>query len=240
MKYILLASIFINIIFANDLVITKKFITSKEIEPKFLFANIRIESSSTLRNIGELKNSDREEIINTLNDVINETQNSKICKGGSFSITPIINYDKDKRKTIGQNVNFNLNCKFTKDDLSTYNKLLSNINDAISKNKLLSLPQPSMNYRITEDEIEITKGELFDGFLGEIREIENKYSKILNKSCKSSNINYGENPKVNQVATFKSVMSADSAVANGIIPTSAPIVDTTRITIDVIVQLNCK
>ncbi|RDU57812.1 hypothetical protein [Helicobacter sp. MIT 99-5507] len=241
MRFILLASIFINIIFANDLIITKKFTASKEIEPKFLFVNIEVDSSSTLRNIGELKNSDREKITNTLNSVINEAQSSKICKGGSFSITPIISYEKDTRKTIGQNVDFNLNCKFLKDDLNTYNNLLSNINNIISQNKLLSLPQPSINYRITEDEIEQTKDDLFDEFIEKIVKIENKYSNILNRQCRSSNISYDEDLRAGPI-TFKAMAMADSSITanRSSAPVSAPILDTTRITIDVMVQLNCK
>ena len=238
MRFLLIAGILINIIFANDLIISKKFTASKDIEPKFLFANIEIDSSSKLRNIGELKNTDRKKIIDTLNNIISEAQNSTICKGGSFSITPIVNYDKDTRKTIGQNVNFSLNCKFLIDDKDVYNSLLSSINKIIEKNELLSLPQPSIDYKITEDEIEQTKEELFDNFLGEILKIENKYSKLLNKECKADNINYNENLRASPII-FRA-MAADSVNKLSATTASAPIVDTTRITIDITMQLNCK
>lgn len=236
MRLILFLGIVVNMIFAGELAITKKFTSSKEVEPRFLFVNIYIESSSMLRNIGELKNNDREKIINTLNHIINEAENTNICKGGSFSITPIINYDKDNRKTIGQNVNFNLNCKFTKGgDLDTYNNLLSMINNAIAQNKLLYLPQPSISYRLTDDEIESTKEELFDEFLSTISQIESKYSKILDKKCYTKNINYGENLRVSPIAL--NAKAQDSVMLS---PSIAPIVDKTRISIEITTQLNCK
>lgn len=232
MKLTLIICIFINIIFANELIISKKFISSKDVEPNFLFSNINITSSSILRNIGELLDNDREKITNTLNTIINEAKNSNICKGGSFSITPIINYDKDNRKTIGQNVNFSLDCKFKKDNINTYNTLLSTINNIVAQNKLLALPQPSINYRLTDDEIENIKESLFDKFLSTISQIENKYSKILNKKCNANNINYGESTKISPIAL--------NAKAQDSMMISAPIVDTSKITIEITMQLNCK
>ena len=240
MRFLLLAGILLNIILANDLTISKRFTTSKEIEPKFLFANIEIDSSSKLRNIGELKNTDREKITNSLNTIINEAQKGKVCKGGSFSITPIISYDNDKRKTIGQNVNFSLNCKFLIEDLKSYNNLLSNINNIIEQNNLLSLPQPSIDYKITEDEIEQTKEALFDSFLGQITTIENKYSTLLNRKCKGSNINYEENLRASPITFRAMALAADSTNKIEASTAAAPIMNTTRIAIDIMMQINCK
>lgn len=233
MKLVILISLLVNIIFANELVITKIFTLSKETEAKFLFSDINVISSSKLRNIGELSNKNRDKIINTINEIINEAKNTDICKGGSFYINPIISYDKGSRKTIGQNINFNLNCKFTKNDLNIYNNFLSNIEKHIAKNELLALPQPSLNYRITEDEINNVKEELFDNFLSTISNIEDKYSNLVDKKCKANNINYGESPKIYPMPLSAKVQDSTMSI-------SAPIQDKTRIDIEIVMQLNCK
>ena len=235
MKLILLVSIFVNIIFANELIITKTFTSSNETEVNFLFSDISIISSSKLRNIGELSSNNRDKITNTLNSIINAANKNDVCKGGSFSITPIISYDKDNRKTIGQNVNFSLNCKFIKDDIDTYNKLLLDINNHIANNDLLALPQPSINYRITDDEINNIKEELFDTFLSKISQIEDKYSKILDKKCSANNINYGENLKIQPIQ--RNAKAQDFVMSAATLP---PIKDNTRIEIDITTQLICK
>lgn len=246
MKYIILLFCIIGFSFANsvkndnDLVITKNFTLNKKVEPIYLFANINIESSSLLRNIGELSNENRKNITTTLNSIIEEAKKGNICKGGSYSINPIINYDKGNRKTIGQNVDFMLNCKFIESsDLKNYNAFLANINKKISANKFLSLPQPSLFHNITNDEINATKEEMFGEFLKDIKTIEDKYSKLANKICKindiSANDSYTPSPITRQMENTKMMATSGDSTA-----TEAPIVNQKDIQIDVKLKLICK
>lgn len=247
MKYIILLFCIIGFSFADsvkndidDLIINKNFTLNKKVEPIYLFANINIESSSLLRNIGELSNENRKNITTTLNSIIEEAKKGDICKGGSYSINPIINYDKGNRKTIGQNVDFMLNCKFIESsDLKNYNAFLANINKKISANKLLSLPQPSLFHNITDDEINTTKEEMFSEFLKDIKTIEDKYSKLANKICKindiSANDSYTPSPISRQMENTKMMATSEDSTA-----TIAPVVNQKDIRIDVKLKLICK
>ncbi|RAX52238.1 hypothetical protein CCY99_07550 [Helicobacter sp. 16-1353] len=226
---------------SNDsLAIEKNFVLNKKIEPSYLFADIRIESSSLLRNIGELNDNDRKSITSTLNTIIVEAKKDDICKGGSYSINPIVNYDKNDRKTIGQNVDFTLNCKFLeKDGLAKYNDFLSKINKILSSNRLLTLPQPSIAYRITDDEINAAKETLFGEFLSHINSIETKYSTLAGKKCVVNSIStsddYIPSPMPRALANAKMESSnADSTTAE------APIANEANITININLRFICK
>lgn len=232
--------VFCAILGANEINISKSFIQSGVIKPTMLFANIRIQSSTKLRNIGELSQKDRGNITTTLNAIIQEAKTSEICTGGSYSITPIVSYKDDKRDTIGQNVSFTLNCKFVNDDLKIYNALLKNINEKIENNPLLSLPQPETESQITQIEINAKKENLFADFLTKIPEITQRYSTLLNKQCEAKSISTKDNsslqiPKnVSTKATINASTEADST------HTKAPISNEVEVEIYINLELNCK
>lgn len=225
---------------ADEVSISKTFIQSGVAKPALLFANIRIQSSAKLRNIGELKDKDRGAITSTLNAIIQEVKASEICTGGSYSINPIISYKDEKRVTIGQNVDFTLQCKFVNDDLARYNALLKKINDAVKKNQLLSLPQPALESQITQVEINAKKEALFEEFLGKSSEITAHYSKILGKTCALKQISTKDasSVQVPRFAMAKAAMNmtqeADST------HTKAPIADDAEVEIMINLTLNCK
>lgn len=226
----------------NGINISKSFEVRDKLKPSFLFSTIRIESSSKLRNIGELKDETRANITTTLNNIIQESKKYEICKGGSYSINPIISHKDDKRSTIGQEVRFNMDCKFSEnEDLATYNKLLKSINQIIAKNNLLALPQPQVSSQITQDEISAKKENMFLDFLNKTKEIESSYSSGLNLTCKINKINSRDDymqDLMPRVAMSKGVlnttMEADST------HTKAPIIDDVDIAINVYVEMNCK
>lgn len=171
---------------ANELLVTKSFTLLETLKPQFLFANIRIQSSEKLRNIGELSEKNRGAITKTLNGVISEAKKGEICKGGGYEISPIISYKDNSRRTIGQNVEFALNCKFRAENLADYNALLAKIERAVSANSLLTLPQPRIDSRITQDEIYAKKEAMFGEFLTQSEKIAALYGKNLQKKCADS------------------------------------------------------
>lgn len=239
MKIVALLSFIIGIIFANDLVINKSFIINGKFQAKYLFTEININSSSLLRSRGELNNEIRRNITSSLNNVINEAKKGNICKGGGYSINPIISYDSNKNKTTsGQNIDFSLECKFLSKDLSAYNSLLANINKIVSSNKFLNLSQPKLNHKITNEEINLFKEELFETFLSDLDKVEDKYSKLLNKKCIINEINTMDNnfaPMPIYKATNKSMaLIADSTIS------VEPIASDSNISIDINVGLICK
>lgn len=239
MRIIVFIVLMLEVVFAqNSPIIIKKSIAQIEyIKPKYLFSNISIESSSLLRNIGELKDEVRKSINTTLNDVIDVAKKNDICSGGSYSITPIINYEKNNRKTIGQYVNFMLNCKFDATNKESYNDILAQINSLVSINKFLVLPQPSVMYQITQDEINVKKELMFEEFLIDSKELTNKYSKALDKECFISSISSSDTYSMprNQVSMMaKSSDMLDSTYTN------IPLENETQVRMDIILELQCK
>lgn len=225
---------------ADEISISKTFIQSGTAKPALLFANIHIQSSAKLRNIGELTDKNRGAITTTLNAIIQEVKESEICTGGSYSINPIISYRDEKRITIGQNVDFALQCKFVGDDLARYNALLKKINDAVKKNPLLSLPQPALESQITQVEINAKKEALFEEFLTKSGEITAHYSKILGKTCAVKQISTKDASSV-QVPRFAMAKAAMNATAEAdSTHTKAPIADDAEVEIMINLTLNCK
>ncbi|RDU64746.1 hypothetical protein [Helicobacter sp. MIT 14-3879] len=240
-KICIYIALFSGILLANEITISKSFIKIGSIKPNFIFTTINIQSSSKLRNIGELNSKNRWSITSTLNNIIQEAKKSHICKGGSYSINPIINYKNDTRNTIGQDVDFSLNCKFNESkDLNAYNNLLKNINKIISNNNLLALPQPQLTYNITQEEIIAKKEELFSEFLNDIDDITNRYSKKLNKICEVKKINNQDEsiPPILRLTSSKSAINPNIEMDST--HTKAPIADDTSISINVNLELVCK
>lgn len=239
MKNLITLCFLCSLIYASEGVnLTKNLNLSTTIKPMYVFSTITVESSSKLRNIGELNDTMRKSITTSLNSIIEEAKKEDICKGGGYAITPIINYNKSDRKTIGQNVEFNLECKFAESDLGKYNNLLAKINQITTKNNLLALPQPKLTHRITNEEISGAKENLFESFLQDTQNIEQRYSKLLNKKCSINDINTQDNystiaPRM-MMANAKLESMADSTF------TTAPIADTTEVSINVNFKLLCK
>lgn len=232
--------VFCIMLMADDIVISKSFIQSGIIKPTSLFANIRIQSSAKLRNIGELNQKDRGSITSTLNNIIQEAKTSEICTGGSYSITPIVSYKDDKRNTIGQNVNFTLNCKFTNDTLHIYNALLKKINTNISENPLLTLPQPEVESQITQIEINTKKESLFTEFLATAPKIAKHYSTILNKTCIIKKINANDSTSVAIPRQLMAKQAINATAEMDSTHTKAPISNEAEVEIHINVELNCK
>lgn len=241
MKKLALIILCSGILFGGDITISKSFKLTGMIKPKLLFANVEVIGSSKLRNIGELKDSDRGSITSTLNSIIQKVKKDEICKGGSYSINPIFNYKDDRRNIIGQELSFRLECKFDESKIENYNAILKAINATISKNPLLALPQPQISSRITADEINAKKESLFNEFLGNINNIEEGYSKILNKTCSVSKISSSDDfspAPLPRVMMSKSALNmsaeADSTYTN------APISADSEVAVNVALEIACK
>lgn len=240
-KLTLCLLLFSGILFANEIVISKSFKEMGTIKPQSLFATIEITGSSQLRNIGELENSDRKSITNTLNSIIQDAKKDNICNGGSYSINPIFNYKDESRNVIGQDLRFNLECKFDENSLSKYNAILKTINEKVSQNPLLMLPQPKITSRITQEEINSKKESLFTDFLSSINNIEASYSKTLNKTCSvtkiDSNDDFAPVPLARVMMSDAAVNASDDMDSTY---TNAPIGADTEVSINVVLQINCK
>lgn len=240
MKKLALLGILFCALSAGEIVITKSFVQQGVVKPETLFATIRIDSSAKLRNIGELAQKDRASITSALNAIIQEAKGTEICKGGSYSINPIISYKDDKRNTIGQNVEFALNCKFSEAQLDTYNALLKKINAKVSKNALLALPQPEVQSRITQIEINAKKEALFAEFLGDMGKITDNYTKLLNKICEVRKISSQDSHSI-QVPRYAMTRAAlNESAEMDATHTKAPIAEETEVEIQVNLELSCK
>lgn len=225
---------------AGEIVITKSFIQRGVVKPETLFATIRIDSSAKLRNIGELTQKDRGSITTALNAIIQEAKKSEICKGGSYSINPIVSYKDDKRNTIGQNVEFALNCKFSEVQLGEYNALLKQINAKVSKNTLLALPQPEIQSRITQIEISAKKEALFAEFLGDIGKITDNYAKLLGKTCEVRKISSQDSHSIQVPRAMMAKAALNATAEMDSTHTKAPISEEVEVEIQVNLELGCK
>ena len=240
MKKLALLGILFATLSAGEIVITKSFIQRGIVKPQTLFATIRIDSSAKLRNIGELTQKDRASITTTLNAIIQEAKKSEICKGGSYSINPIISYKDDKRNTIGQNVEFALNCKFSEAQLGEYNALLKQINAKISNNTLLALPQPQIESRITQIEISAKKEALFAEFLGDMGKIVDNYAKLLGKTCDVRKISSQDSHSIQIPRAMMAKATLNATAEMDATHTKAPISEEVEVEIQVNLELACR
>jgi hypothetical protein len=146
-------------------------------------------------------------------NIIQYAKDSKICKGGKYTIKPNIKTSRVDGKYIstkyGYIGNINFNCKF--ENNTKYEIFLDNV----KRNKDLDISQGSLEYIVSPDK----KEDILEDLENKGYRYAKEYKKYLNKifsNCSISNINLSTNHYYPRAQVIKSEMQSSSVVSSPI------------------------
>ena len=187
----------------------------------------RFSASKFLSTKEDLSDSEKANITNTFNKVLELVRNSNICVGGSYMLEQNIAYKDGLSVPSGYRFNSGFECRFNKDELSSYQNLLKNINEILANNDYIALNIPAIKSIVSDSALDKIQDELYDEIYKKADELAKHYSNISKKTCVISNITYDIN------AYPKRLMNADIAY-------SVPVENDTLERLKATITLECK
>lgn len=157
---------------------------TENIMPNAYKANIRISESDMLRKGGEIEQSTKKDIANTLNEIITLSRQNNLCEGGNHDLRANIQYkDGAARDTVGYTLNFSLHCDVPSERKKDYDAFIASVDKKINKNKYLSFLAPNVNIIATPEAWQAAQDRAFSGALALANEHVEGYSKLVGKKC---------------------------------------------------------
>lgn len=200
---------------------------SKKVNYDSYISYPRFSASKILSIKEDLSDSEKADITNTFNKVLELVKNSGICMGGSYMLEQNIAYKDGLSVPSGYRFDSSFECRFNKENFNNYQTLLKNINEILSKNEFITLNIPAIKSIVSDSALDVIQDELHDEIYEKSNELAKHYSKISNKICAISNISYDIN------AYPKRLMNADIAY-------SVPVENDTLERLKATITLECK
>ncbi|WP_251822982.1 hypothetical protein [Campylobacter jejuni] len=180
----------------HDLYFSRNIEVSNTLKPDILYANINFWANENLSSKITLDNSEKAEITNTFNQILERSKKENFCSGGSFSLEPNFSYKDGIQTPKGQRFDANLECEFKENQLADFNKLLNDINSIIAKNNFISVSTPAIQTKFSKDTLNNNKENLYKELLKTSYEYEKTYSLDLNKTCVLKNLQVNANTNI--------------------------------------------
>ncbi|WP_144690767.1 hypothetical protein [Campylobacter jejuni] len=180
----------------HDLYFSRNIEVSNTLKPDILYANINFWANENLSSKITLDNSEKAEITNTFNQILERSKKENFCSGGSFSLEPNFSYKDGIQTPKGQRFDANLECEFKENQLADFNKLLNDINSIIAKNNFISVSTPAIQTKFSKDTLNNNKENLYKELLKTSYEYEKTYSLDLNKTCILKNLQVNTNTNI--------------------------------------------
>ncbi len=191
-KFLLTAAFLSTSLFASEMLIKQNLSIVAKIPSTTFLSTIQVLGSDKLQKQKSLSLEDKNAIIRTYNTLNDFVKNSAICKGGSFSITPLYEYKNGKKDQVGFESSYHLDCKFKEESKGDFNAILDFIERETQKNSYLLFPIPRINKNITQDDLREIESKLNEDLIKKANKRAKEYSKITNKKCMIKEINLGE------------------------------------------------
>ncbi|MWV63031.1 hypothetical protein DCO58_01015 [Helicobacter saguini] len=179
-----------DVVKTDEMNITQNISIKKSVMPSTFQGNIEIVGTNKLRELDNIDSKQKNRITQDFNSIITAIKEySNICNGGGYSLGLKDYYDNNVRKK-GYDARSQIECKISETQKNSYNDLLNKINKIIDSNEYLDIVIHPLNPIITEQENDKYIQELQYDLLSKIDNIAKEYEKRLNKTCKTSNINF--------------------------------------------------
>ncbi|TLD96236.1 cystathionine gamma-synthase [Helicobacter jaachi] len=167
----------------------KQFSTSQSVMPNAYKSAIRIQESNALRKIGEIESSVKEDIKDTLNDIVLLAKKSGFCEGGEYGLNPVSQYKEGAQgDTLGYTLHFDIRCNVQDERKKDYDNLIAAIEKKVNKNTYLAFLIPQVQNVISPEALKEAQNLAFQDALKDIQEASIQYSKMLRKKCSIAQI----------------------------------------------------
>lgn len=213
-------------------------IQHQSITPSSFQVTLKISGNQKLHDTNNLSPSEREKLIQTLNDIIGAVKDSaSMCKGGEY-VLGLQNYWKDNQSTQGYDVNQTIKCEFPAQQKDSYTSFVNKILKLSDSNEFLgtsiSAPQPFIPNKELNEHYETLQNKI----LSQVQHLSDSYSKVLNRECRVATINMAKKPAFPLSTNFanNNVLFAKSSD----IAVNLPSLEAIEIQSNAEIELQCK
>ena len=203
--------------------------------PTHFSANPVFSSASVLK-MPTLSLQDKTMIASGFKIISQRFEQSKLCKGGSYSLTPITRYNQESASSevYGQNFHAEFSCEFDRGQFEEYEKLLNEVEALTNEIGYFTLQIPQVRPIVKNEQQNELDSELKALLMQKAQESAETYQKNLSKLCKIERIDINDAwayPK----ATLMRSTNAQSAELSAL-----PIESSEEFTLSAQVSLRCK
>ncbi len=224
----------------DDLKIEQNIYVSKDIESSLIKTSLNILESNTLHNLQSISPIQRDNITQTLNNIIKLTQeNENICKNNSYVFTPNYTNNYEKGDSRGYKIQLNIKCEMDKSQYDTYTKFFNKILEIIDSSEFLDISFGSLDFALSQQEQQKYEAELRQMALKQANDLISQYNENLKTSCYIGKINFGQ--AILPVQKNYMTMNRDSYMVL-LNKTQTPIVSSNNMKLSLFTQLEfiCK
>lgn len=193
-------------------------------------------SSASLLKIPTLTLQDKTIIASGFKIISQRFEQSKLCKGGSYSITPLAKYDQESQSSqvYGQNFHAEFSCEFDKAQFEEYEKLLHEVGALANEMGYFALQTPKVRPIVKNEQQNEIDSELKGTLIEQAKQSAEVYQKSLSKICKIERIDINDSHAYPKVALMRSVE------AQSIDSSALPIESSEEFSLSAQVSLRCK
>lgn len=225
-----------------EMLIKQDLSVSIEVEASKYISLVNIHGSETLRKLKNLSLSDKNTIIETYNNINKFLGKDSFCKGGSFEIEPIYEYKNNQRIQNGFASHYSLDCEFNEAQKEDYDKILSKIENEVSKNQYLLFTFPKIEKILDEKSLATLDEQLNIKMLEIALQKAKEYSNLSRHKCsiKEINLNALMQERTMPSISMKTSLNTAKTEAQDLASVSLPTARTTQKTARGNVVFSCR
>lgn len=193
-------------------------------------------SSASLLKMPTLNLQEKAVIASGFKIISQRFEQSKLCKGGSYSITPLTRYDQESQsnQVYGQNFHAEFSCEFDKAQFEEYEKLLNEVDAIANEIGYFALQVPKVRSMVKSEQQSELDSELKSALMEQAKQSAEAYQKSLNKLCKIERIDINDSHAYPKVALSRSVNVQSMDLS------ALPIESSEEFSLSAQVSLRCK
>lgn len=161
-----------------------------ELSPTMLSSSLNFSANEELSKKTSVSLEEKELIAKSFDELTKRIKQENFCKGGSYTLEPSYNYYQGNKTLNGYRLYSTFACKFDTNKENSYQKLVKDIEDIISKNSLIAFSAQALQASFDDVLVEENKEKLYDLALEKANEKAGYYSKKLNQTCRLKAIDF--------------------------------------------------
>lgn len=225
-----------------EMLIKQDLSVSVELEATKYVSLVNVRENESLRKLKTLSLEDKNTIIKTYNNINGFLSKDSICKGGSFSISPIYEYKNGKKTQNGFESLYTLNCEFSEAQKEDYNKIIQKIESEVRENPYLLFALPSIDKVLDEKSLLEIDEQLNVKMLELALQKAKEYSNLSRQKCsiKEIDLNTISHQKPTPILMKSTLNAAPRAEAAMLEDISLPTAKNTQKTAQGSVVFSCR
>ncbi|WP_277640664.1 SIMPL domain-containing protein [Wolinella succinogenes] len=211
----------------------------EKVTPSRYLSNPSLRASEYLRNKPDLTSAEKAQITQALNQILDRVSKEKFCKGGSYSIDPLYEFNEGRQKLIGHQLFLNLSCTLKNEEIARFNALINDIDKMASSSGFLLFSVPSLSATLSSEDIAMAKEAAYEKILALALDKAKEYSQIALKKCSLIGVEFDSTPSMTPRIMSARLKSGDSMEGSAIEP-GVPLVQEEDLPISAQVTYRCK